>query len=79
MTTSLEQRLQDHEAFILGELFPLIMGYARATQTPNEVVIVTAFLHLAAMLQNVGLSCDTLLEAIDATSLAMYHAPWGRH
>lgn len=79
MTARIGQRLQDHEAFILGELFPLIIGYARACQTPNEVVIVSAFLHLAAMLQNVGLSCDTLLEAIDATSLAMYHASWGVH
>ncbi len=79
MTASIGQRLQDHEAFILGELFPLIMSYARISQTPNEVVIVTAFLHLAAMLKNFGLSCDTLLEAIDVTSLAMYHAPWGAH
>ena len=79
MTTSLGQRLQDHEAFILGELFPLIMGYARASQTPNEIVIVTAFLHLAAMLKNWGLGCDTLLEAVDAMPLAMYQAPWGFH
>lgn len=79
MTTSLGQHLQDHEAFILGELFPLIMGYARVTQTPNEVVTVTAFLHLAAMLKNWGLSCDTLLTAVDAMPLTMYHAPWGVH
>lgn len=38
MTASIGQRLQDHEAFILGELFPLIMSYARISQTPNEVV-----------------------------------------
>lgn len=74
MTTSLGQRLQDHEVFILGELFPLIMSYARTIQPPNEVVIVSALLHLAAILKNFGLRFDTLLEAIDATSLAMYHA-----
>ncbi len=72
-------RIQDHEEFILCELFPLIMGHARTTQTPNEVVIVTAFLHLAAMLQNIGLSCGTLLECLDAAPLAMYNAPKGFH
>ena len=79
MTATLGQHLQDHEAFILSELYPLIMSYARITETPNEIVIVTAFLHLAAMLKNRGLGCDTLLEAVNATPLAMYQAPWGPH
>ncbi len=72
-------RIQDHEAFVLCELFPLIMGYARTSGTPNEIVLVAAFMHLGAMLKNMGLSGGTLLECIDATPLAMYNAPMGVH
>lgn len=79
MTSTLVKHLHDHEAFILCELYPLMMGHARRSQTPNEMVVLTTFLHLAAMLRNLGLSCDTLLEAIDALPLTMYHAPWGCH
>ncbi|WP_278361551.1 hypothetical protein [Stutzerimonas kunmingensis] len=72
-------RIQDHEAFVLCELFPLIMGYARTSGTPNEIVLVAAFMHLGAMLKNMGLSGGTLLECIDAAPLAMYNAPMGVH
>ncbi|MBK3446017.1 hypothetical protein [Pseudomonas lactis] len=79
MTRTLVQHLHDHEVFILCEVYPLIMGYARRSETPNEMVIVTTFLHLAAMLKNFGLSYETLLEAVDALPLTMYQAPWGCH
>lgn len=79
MTSTLVKHLHDHEAFILCELYPLMMGHARISQTPNEMVVLTTFLHLAAMLRNFGLSCDTLLEAVDAMPLTMYQAPWGCH
>ena len=72
-------RIQDHEAFVLCELFPLIMGYARTSGTPNEIVLVAAFMHLGAMLKNMGLSGGTLLECIDAAPLAMYNAPMRVH
>ena len=73
------RRIQDHEEFILCELFPLIMGHARASGTPSEIILVTAFLHLGAILKNKGLSCGTLLECLDAAPLAMYQAPTGFH
>ena len=44
MTPYTEHRVEDHEAFILDELLPSIVFYARASNTPSEVVALACFL-----------------------------------
>lgn len=73
-------RVEDHEPFIFDQLLPLIVGYARASNTPSEVVALASFLSLATILQAKGLSRDTLLQCIDGARLPTIHeAPEGLH
>ena len=80
MTTYTGNRAEDHEGFILDELLPRIVVYARASSTPSEVVALACFLGLATILQAKGLGRDTLLKALDASRLPTIHeAPEGLH
>lgn len=78
MTTYTAHRVEDHEGFILDELLPRIVVYARASNTPSEVVALACFLSLATILQAKGLGRDTLMQCIDSARLPTIHeAPEG--
>lgn len=78
MTTYTGHRVEDHEAFILDELLPRIVGYASASNTPTEVVALASFLSLATILQAKGLSRASLMQCIDGARLpAIHEAPEG--
>ncbi|MCL7462207.1 hypothetical protein [Pseudomonas sp. NW5] len=79
MTTYTTHRVEDHEPFIFEQLLPLIVGYARASNTPSEVVTMAAWLCLSTILQAKGLGRDTLLKALDAARLDVHEAPEGLH
>lgn len=73
-------RVEDHEAFILDVLLPQIVGHARASHTPTEVVALASFLSLATILQAKGLSRASLMQCIDGARLPTIHeAPEGLH
>ncbi len=77
MTTYTGHRVEDHEAFILDGLLPQIADYARASETPIEVVVLSVWLALSTILQHKGLGRDTLLKALDAARLDVHEAPEG--
>lgn len=79
MTSYAGHNVQDHEAFLLDEMLPCLVGYANSSQTPAEVVVMAAFLSLATILQSNGLGRDTLMKAIDAARLNPHDAPGGLH
>lgn len=70
-----QHRVEDHEAFILEQLLPLIFSYARSSSTPGEVVALSSFLSLSTILLAKGLSRATLMNAIGASRLPIYDAP----
>ena len=73
-------RVEDHQDFIFDQLLPLIVGHARASNTPTEVITLASFLSLATILQAKGLSRETLPQCIDAARLPTIHeAPEGLH
>ncbi|MGP3792518.1 hypothetical protein [Pseudomonas sp. B392_1p] len=75
MTNYAKHRVEDHEAFILDELLPHIIGYARASNTPTEVVAMACFLSLATILQAKGLSRESLRQCINGARLPIHDAP----
>ncbi len=77
MTACTGHRVEDHEGFILDTLLPLIIGYARTSNTPSEVVAMAVWLCLSTILQVKGLGRDTLLKALDAALLDVHEAPEG--
>lgn len=80
MTTYTGHRVEDHEDFILDTVLPLIVGHARVSNTPSEVVALACFLSLATILQAKGLSRDALMQCIDGARLPTIHeAPEGLH
>lgn len=77
MTTYAEHRVEDHEQFIFDQLLPLIVGYARASNTPSEVVALASYMCLVTVLQSKGLSRETMIQAIDGSLLPIHEAPEG--
>lgn len=69
--------IDDHHQFITEQLLPLIVGYARKSSTPSDVVVLASFLSLSTILQARGLSRATLISAVDASRLPIYAAPEG--
>ncbi|WP_312477621.1 hypothetical protein [Stutzerimonas nitrititolerans] len=70
----------DHYAFIFSQLFPLIIGYTRASNTPSEVVVLVCFPSLTKVLQAKILCHDTLPQCIDgARQPTIHEAPEGLH
>lgn len=64
-----QYRIDDHQAFVLEQLTPLIVGHARANGAPSKIVALAAFLALATILQCEGMERGALLEAIDTARL----------
>ena len=80
MSTFTTYRVEDHEAFIFNSLLPLIINYARASNTPPEVVAMASFLSLATILQTKGMSRASLMQCIDGARLSTpLEAPEGLH
>ncbi|MCY1546950.1 hypothetical protein D9M68_829800 [compost metagenome] len=71
--------IEDHEAFIFDQLLPLIVGYARDSGTPSEVVVFACWLYLSNILQAQGLGRETLIKGLDATRPDVHEAPEGLH
>jgi hypothetical protein len=74
-----EHSIEDHEPFILDQLLPLIVGYARDSDTPSEVVVFACWLYLSNILQVQGLKRETLIKGLDATRPGVHEAPEGLH
>ncbi|MCY1369176.1 hypothetical protein D9M69_561970 [compost metagenome] len=72
-------RVEDHEPFILDQLLPLIVSYARDSDTPSEVVVFACWLYLSNILQVQGLGRETLIKGVDATRPDVHKAPEGLH
>lgn len=79
MSTYTAHCVEDHEAFILDVMLPQIASYAHASDSPTEVVVIAVWLALSTILQNAGLSRDTLLKGLDAARLDVHEAPEGLH
>lgn len=69
MTLLAHRCIEDHLAFLLDQLIPLIIDHARASGAPSKTVALAAFLALATILQCEGIERSTLLQAIDAARL----------
>lgn len=72
-----QPHFQDHETFILDQLLPLIIGYARTSGTPSDVIVLASFLSLSTILQAKGFGRATLMAAIDGSRLPIHDAPEG--
>ena len=68
-------RVEDHQDFILDHLLPSIVGYARDSGTPTEVVAFAAFLSLATVLHGKGVPRATIVAALDAARVPTHLAP----
>lgn len=59
-------RVDDHDAFLMGDLLPAVVGYADSKEVPPEVVAFAVLLAMAAMLQANGVGRDTIVHAVGA-------------
>ncbi|WP_417539754.1 hypothetical protein [Marinobacter sp.] len=73
MTASTKRIISAHEAFVLDQLMPLILGYARTHHIPLELVALPAFLSLATVLKAQGARRQSLIQAVDSACLPMIH------
>ncbi|WP_312916841.1 hypothetical protein [Stutzerimonas kunmingensis] len=64
-----QYRIDDHQAFVLEQLIPLIVSHARASGVPSKSVVLTSFIALATILQCEGMERSALLQAIDTAQL----------
>lgn len=78
MSTYKHYQVEDHEAFLCDQLLPLIVGYARSSNTPSDVVAMACFLTLATVLESKGLPREALAHCIKRAVLTPTHeAPRG--
>ncbi|HBO3155639.1 hypothetical protein [Pseudomonas aeruginosa] len=69
MTTLRQYRVDGHQAFVLEQLIPLIIGHARASGVPSKAVVLTSFVALATILQCEGMERSALLQTIETSQL----------
>ncbi|GLK90044.1 hypothetical protein [Pseudomonas turukhanskensis] len=75
MSTYQGHRVEDHQDFIFNQLLPSIVGYARDSGTPSEVVAFASFLSLATILHSKGVPRATIIAAMDAARVPTHLAP----
>lgn len=68
-------RVEDHDAFLMDDLLPAVVGYADSKEVPPDVVAFAVFLAMATMLQANGVGRDTLMHAVDALQYLTHNAP----
>lgn len=73
------QGIEDHQQFVLDKLIPLIVGHARTSNTPSQVVAMKAFIALATILQCEGLERNALVNVIDTARLPQHVMPTVLH
>ena len=69
--------MESHEQFILDELLPLVVGYAKRNGHPTEAVALASFLALSTVLQSKGATLANLTASIGASSMNIHNAPEG--
>lgn len=67
-------RVEDHEAFLLDDLLPAIVGYAHSKGVPTEVVAFAAFMAMGTIIRSRGVGRDVIIRAIDAMHLPTHEA-----
>ncbi|WP_374288865.1 hypothetical protein [Pseudomonas fluvialis] len=68
-------RADDHDAFLMGDLLPAVVGYADSKGVPTEVVAFAAFLAMATIIRSKGVGRDVIIRAVDAMHLPTHEAP----
>lgn len=72
--------IEEHEAFILDQLLPLIVDYANASKAPTEVVALTCWLSLSTILQSKGFTHSVLMQCLEnSRPPSAYETPEGLH
>lgn len=69
--------MEAHEQFLLHELLPLVVGYAKRNGYPTEATALASFSALATILQSKGASRASLIASIDASRMETHDAPEG--
>lgn len=75
MTALNNHSIEEHQEFILDQLIPLIVGYARTSGSQSKVVVLASFFSLVKILQAEGMQRSALIQAVDAVSLSEPKAP----
>ncbi|MDI3274858.1 hypothetical protein [Pseudomonas sp. AL03] len=60
-----------HEAFVLGDLLPLVVGHAKSEGHPTEMVALACFLSLSTVLQAKGIPRESLVQGITASNVPL--------
>ena len=68
--------METHEQFLLNELLPLVIGYAKRNGHPTAAAALASFLALSTILQDKGFTRADLIAALDP-SRAIHDAPEG--
>lgn len=69
--------METHEQFLLDELLPLVVGYAKRNGHPTEAAALASFLALSTVLQSKGATLANLTASIGASRMDIHHAPEG--
>ena len=69
--------MESHEQFILDELVPLVVGYAKRNGHPTEAAALASFLALSTVLQSKGATLANLTASIGASRMDIHSAPEG--
>ncbi|MNG29592.1 hypothetical protein D3C84_1150510 [compost metagenome] len=67
--------IEEHQEFVLDQLIPLIVGYARTSGSQSKVVVLASFFALVTILHAEGMQRSALIQAVDAASLSEPKAP----
>lgn len=60
-----------HEAFVLGDLLPLVVGHAKSEGHPTEMVALACFLSLGTALQAKGIPREALVQGITSSKVPL--------
>ena len=69
--------METHEQFLLDELLPLVVGYAKRNGHPTEAAALASFLALSTVLQSKGATLANLTASIEASRMDIHAAPEG--
>ncbi|MBA1238722.1 hypothetical protein G7015_09565 [Pseudomonas kunmingensis] len=67
--------IETHEQFLLSELLPLVIGYAKGNRHPSSAAALASFITLSTVLQSEGFTRNSLIASIDASRMDIHNAP----
>ncbi|NYT67702.1 hypothetical protein [Pusillimonas noertemannii] len=69
--------MEKHEKFILDDVLPSIFAHSAKVECGSVETALAVFMALGTILQEQGVSADTLLAAIRCSALSTHDAPEG--